>query len=71
MELNASKTKIVSRSRTIHPQSPLLSLGRTVLQESDDLHLLEVTFDSEITFRKTSSALRALSRASSIFSFFS
>ena len=39
MKLNASKTRtmIVSRSRTMHPQSPLLTIGGTVLKESDDL----------------------------------
>ena len=39
MKLNAIKTKtmIVSRSRTIHPQSPALTIGGTVLKESDDL----------------------------------
>ena len=39
MKLNASKTKtmIVSRSRTMHPQSPALSIGGTVLKESADL----------------------------------
>ena len=39
MKLNASKTKtmIVSRSRTMHPQSPALTIGRTVLKESDAL----------------------------------
>ena len=33
MKLNASKTKtmIVSRSRTMHPQSPSLTIGGTVL----------------------------------------
>ena len=42
MELNASKTKtmIVSRSRTMHPQSPPLTIGETVLKESDDLVIL-------------------------------
>ena len=36
MKLNASKTKtmIVSRSRTMHPQAPALSIGGTVLKES-------------------------------------
>ena len=44
MKLNASKTKnmIVSRSRTIHPQSPPLTIGGTVLKESDDLVILGV-----------------------------
>ena len=39
MKLNASKTKtlIVSRSRTMHPQSPPLTIGGTVLKESEDL----------------------------------
>ena len=34
MKLNASKTKtvIVSRSRTMHPQSPTLTIGGTVLK---------------------------------------
>ena len=34
IKLNASKTKtmIVSRSRTMHPQSPALSIGGTVLK---------------------------------------
>ena len=31
------KTMIVSRSRTLHPQSPPSTIGRTVLKESDDL----------------------------------
>ena len=43
MELNAGKTKtmIVTRSRTMHPQSPPLTTGGTVLKESDHLDLLE------------------------------
>ena len=43
IKLNASKTKtmIVSRSRTMHPQSPALTIGGTVLKESDDLVILE------------------------------
>ena len=38
MKLNASKTKtmIVSRSGTLHPQSPVLTIGGTMLKESDD-----------------------------------
>ena len=52
MKLNASKTKtmIVSKSRTMHPQSPPLSIGGTVLKESNDLLILGVTFDSKMTF---------------------
>ena len=47
MKLNASKTKtmIVSRSRTMHPQSPPLTIDGSVLKESDDLDILGVTFD--------------------------
>ena len=54
MKSNASKTKIiiVSRSRTMHPQSPALTIGRTVLKESDDLIILGVTFGSKMTFGK-------------------
>ena len=64
MKLNASKTKtmIVSRSRTMHPQSPSLPIGGTVLKESDDLVILGVTFDSKMTFEKH---LRSVSRAAS------
>ena len=49
MNLNASKTKtmIVSRSCTMHLQSPPLTIGGTVLKESDDLVILGVTFDSK------------------------
>ena len=52
MKLNASKTEtmIVSRSRTMHPQSPALAIGGTELKESDDLDILGVTFDSKMTF---------------------
>ena len=46
----------------MHPQSPALTIGRTVLKESDDLVILGVTFDSKMTFEKH---LRAVSRAAS------
>ena len=64
MKLNASKTKtmIVSRSRTMHPQSPQLTIGGNVLKKSDDLVILGVTFDSKMTFEKH---LRSVSRAAS------
>ena len=64
MKVNSSKTKtmIVSRSRTMHAQSPTLTIGRTVLKESDDLFVLEVTFHSKMTFEKH---LRSVSRAAS------
>ena len=36
---------IVFMSRTMHPQSLPLTIGETVLKESDDLDILEVAFD--------------------------
>ena len=64
MKLGASKTKtmIVSRSPTVHPQSPPLTIGVTVLKESDDLVILGVTFDSKMTFENH---LRSVSRVAS------
>ena len=47
-----TKTMIVSRSGTMHPQSPPLTIDGTVLKESDDLDILGVTFDSKLTFEK-------------------
>ena len=51
MKMNASKTKtmIVSWSLTMHPQSHLLTIGRTVLKVSDDLVILGVTYDFNMT----------------------
>ena len=46
------KTMIVYRSLTMYPQSPALTIGGTVLNESDDLVILRVTFDSKMTFEK-------------------
>ena len=64
MKLNACKTKTmtVSRSRTLHPQSPPLTVVGTVLKESDHLVILGVSFDSKMTFEKH---LRSVSRAAS------
>ena len=64
MKLNATKTKtmIVSRSRTVHPQSLPLTIGGTVLKESNDLVILRVTYDSKMTLEKH---LRSVSRAAS------
>ena len=53
---------IVSRSRTMHPQPPPLSIDGTVLKESVDLDILRMTFDSKLTFEKH---LRSVSRAAS------
>ena len=64
MKLNANKTQtmIVSRSLTMHPQSTPLTIGGTVLKESDDLVILGVTFYSKMTFEKH---LRSVSRSAS------
>ena len=64
MKLHASKTKTmrVSRSSTMHTQLPPLTIGGTVLEESDDLVILGVTFDSKLTYEKH---LRLVSRAAS------
>ena len=64
MKLNASKTQtmIVSRSRTMHPQSPPSTIGRTALEESDGLVILGVTFDSKMTFEKHLRLLEQLLR---------
>ena len=55
MKLNARKTKtmIVSRSCTDHPQLTSLTQDGTVLKESADLVILGVTFDAKITLRCT------------------
>ena len=53
---------IVSRSHIMHPQSPSLTIGGTVLKESDDIVILGVTFDSKMTFEIH---LRSVSRAAS------
>ena len=62
MKLNASKTKtmIVSRKRTIHPQLTSLTLDGNVLGESADLVISGVTFDAKMTFEKH---LRSVSSA--------
>ena len=63
MKLNASKTKtMIVSSCTMHPQSPPLTIGGTVLKESDDLVILVVTFDSKMTIEKH---LSSVSRAAS------
>ena len=52
MIVSKTKSMRVSRSRTMHPKSPELTIGRTVLKVSDDLVILGVTFSSKITFEK-------------------
>ena len=46
----------------IECQSPTLTIGGTVLKESDDLVILGVTFDSKMTFEEH---LRSVSRTTS------
>ena len=36
----------------MHPQSPPLIIGGTVLKESDDFVILRVIFDSKMNFEK-------------------
>ena len=52
MKLNAIKTKNmkVSRSHTMHPLA--LTIGGTILKESEDLVILVLTFDSTLIFEK-------------------
>ena len=63
LNANETKTMIISRSRRMHPQSPPLTIGGTILVESDDLVILGVTFDSKMTFEKH---LGWVSRAASL-----
>ena len=51
---------IVSRSRTMHLQSPALTIGETVLKESDDF--VDTTLHSKMIFEKH---LRSVSMADS------
>ena len=62
MKLNARKTKtmIISRSRTVHPQLTQLALDGTVLKESAGLVIFGVTFNAKMTFEKH---LRSVSSA--------
>ena len=46
----------------MHPQSPSLTIGGTVLNESDNLVILGMTFDSKMTFEKH---LRSVSKSAS------
>ena len=62
LDVSKTKTMIVLRSSTMHPQSPPLTIGGTVLKKSDDLVILGVTFDSKKTFEKH---LCSVSRAAS------
>ena len=52
MKFNASKNKtmIVSRPRSMHRQSPPLTIGGTVLKEFNNYDILGVAFDFKMTF---------------------
>jgi len=54
MKLNASKSKtfVAGRSRTVLPYHPALTVGDAVLDESDSLMVLGVTFDPKLTFER-------------------
>ena len=54
-----TKTMIVSRSRSMHPQSSSLTvtIGGTVLKEYDDLDIQGVIFDSKMTSEKYLSSI--------------
>ena len=62
MKASKTRTMIVSRSRTMHPQSPALTIVGTLLMECDDLVILGVAFDSKMTLEMH---LRSVSRAPS------
>ena len=55
-ECSKTRTMIVSRSRTVHPQLTPFTLDGTVLTfltfQSADLSILGVTFDAQMTFEK-------------------
>ena len=44
--MSKTKTMIVSRSRTMHPQSPAFTIGETVLKESDLITMLYLEWHS-------------------------
>ena len=53
MKLNTRKIKtiIVSTACTMPPQSPIFTIGRTVLKESDDLDIFGMTCYSKMTVK--------------------
>ena len=64
MNASTTKTIIVFRSRTMHPQSYTLTIGVTVLKESDVLVILGVSFYCKMT-KSFEKHLRSVSRAAS------
>ena len=54
MKLNANKTQsmIVSRSRTLVPNHPDLSIDNVILQTCESFKILGIEFDSKFTFEQ-------------------
>ena len=54
MKLNSKKTQsmIISRSRTLNPNHPDLSIGNDLLVNCDSFKILGIMFDSKFTFEK-------------------
>ena len=54
MKLNANKTQrmIVSRSRTLVPNHPDLSINNVILQTCESFKILGIEFDSKFTFEQ-------------------
>ena len=54
MSLNVGKTKTmtISRSRTMLPNFPILTLNDVALKETSELNILGVTFDPKLTFER-------------------
>ena len=53
MSLNAGKTMTISRSRTVLPCLPELTLNDVALKETSELIILGVTFEPKLTFERT------------------
>ena len=52
LQVSKTKTMIISRSNIMHCQSHLLTISRTVLEESDVHDILGVTSDYKMAFDK-------------------
>ena len=52
IECENTSTMIVFTSRTMHPQSPPLTIGGTVLKESDGIYISGMIFNLKMTFEK-------------------
>ena len=46
-----TKSKVFSRSRTLHPTFPVLEIGNCIIEDVDDVAILSVSFDKKkLTF---------------------